>query len=196
MNRRLLSKAGFPFHYETTATLNTSIDAAFAHLDDFLKLSAHMEKSSGMMMGSRMTIDMDEREGRAIGSQVSMGGRMLGMRLSLREVVTERTPPTRKVWRTVDTDLMVIGSYELGFELRENGPATALRVFIDYDLPGKGVGRWLGHLFGRMYARWCTEKMATDATHLVAPDRRAGVAPSSGTRDPVRDHPPGKENIV
>ena len=180
MNRRLLSKAGFPFHYETTATLNTSIDAAFAHLDDFHKLSAHMEKSSGMMMGSRMTIDMDEREGRAIGSQVSMGGRMLGMRLSLREVVTERTPPTRKVWRTVDTDLMVIGSYELGFELRENGPATALRVFIDYDLPGKGVGRWLGHLFGRMYARWCTEKMATERRTLsLLIDARASRRPAA-----------------
>lgn len=153
----------FPFHYETTATLSAPIDAAFAHLDDFHKLSAHMEKSSGMMMGSKMSIETDEREGRAVGSVVTMDGRMLGMSLSLREMVTERTPPTRKVWRTLDTDLVVIGAYELGFELRDSGPATALRVFIDYDLPQTRAGRWLGALFGRTYAKWCTETMASDA---------------------------------
>lgn len=157
------SQTRFPFHYETTATLHASIGAAFAYLDDFYKVSAHMEKSSGMMMGSKMSIDVDEREGRSVGSTVTMRGRMLGMQLSLREVVTERTPPTRKAWRTVDTDLMVIGAYQLGFELRENGPATVLRVFIDYELPQKGAGRWLGRLFGRTYANWCTEKMASDA---------------------------------
>jgi hypothetical protein len=152
-----------PFHHETSAALDASIDDAFDHLDDFHKLSAHMEKSSGMMMGSKMAIEMDERGGRVVGSVVSMRGRMLGMGLSLREAVTERTPPRRKAWRTLDTDLMVIGDYELGFELRASGSGTALRVFIDYDLPKTGVGRWLGRLFGGRYARWCTEKMASDA---------------------------------
>jgi hypothetical protein len=157
----------FPFHYETSVGLAAPIEAAFAHLDDFHKLSAHMEKSSGMMMGSSMSIETDEREGRAIGSKVTMSGRMLGMRLSLQEVVTERTPPTRKAWRTVDTDLMVIGAYELGFELRESTLGAALRVFIDYELPRNGVGRWLGRMFGRTYAKWCTEKRAFDAARLL-----------------------------
>jgi hypothetical protein len=152
-----------PFHYETTGVLNVPVDAAFAHLDDFHKLSAHMERPSGMMAGSKMNIEIDEGGGRAVGSVVRMTGRMLGLQLSLREVVTERTPPRRKAWRTLDTDLVVIGPYELGFELRESGPATALRVFIDYDLPSKGVGRWLGRLFGGTYAKWCTDKMAADA---------------------------------
>jgi hypothetical protein len=153
----------FPYHYETHSTLSTSIGSAFAHLDDFRKLSAHMEQSSGMMLGSRMSIEMDALEGRAVGSTVTMRGRMLGMRLWLRESVTERAPPTRKVWRTVDADLMVIGAYELGFELREDGPVTALRVFIDYNLPKSRVGRWLGRSFAGSYAKWCTEKMAKDA---------------------------------
>jgi hypothetical protein len=157
-----VTSTAFPFHHETTAILGAPIDAAFAHLDDFHKLSAHMEKSSGMMMGSKMRIVMDEREGRAVGSVVAMDGRMLGLSLSLREVVTERTPPSRKVWRTLDTNLVVIGAYELGFELRESGAATALRVFIDYDLPKTRVRRWLGALCGRTYAKWCTEKMAAD----------------------------------
>jgi len=165
-----LAATRLPFHHETNVMLNSSIDAAFAHLDDFHKLSAHMEKSSGMMMGSKMTIETDEGGGRAVGSTVSMDGRILGARLFLKEVVTERAPPKRKAWRTVDTDLLVIGAYELGFELRESGAATALRVFIDYDLPRKPVARLLGRVLGRTYAKWCTQKMASDAVgHFGAP---------------------------
>ena len=165
-----MSAHGLPFHYETTAVLNASIDAAFEHLDDFHKLSAHMEQPSGMMIGSSMHIETDEREGRAVGSVVSMRGTVLGLRLSLRERVTERLPPTRKVWRTLETDLVVIGAYSLGFELRANGGATALRVFIDYELPETGAGAWLGRLFGRAYAKWCANTMAADAArHFAAP---------------------------
>lgn len=160
----------FAFHYEGSAVLNAPIDAAFAYLDDFHKLSAHMERSSGMMMGSQMRIEADERQGRAVGSVISMGGKMLGVRLSLREVVTERIPPKRKAWRTLDTDLLVIGAYLLGFELREHGQETWLRVFIDYDLPKTGLGRWLGPMFGRAYAKWCIETMLADAVrHLGTP---------------------------
>ena len=43
----------FPFRYESAATLNTPPETAFAHLDDFKKLSAHMRTSSVMIMGSR-----------------------------------------------------------------------------------------------------------------------------------------------
>ncbi len=169
------------FHYETTTTLAAPVDAAFAHLDDFHALSAHMEQSSGMMMGSRMHIETDEREGRAVGSVVRMAGTVLGMRLSLREVVTERTPPTRKVWRTLDTDLLVIGAYALGFELADRGGQTGLRVFIDYELPDRGAGRWLGLLFGPAYAKWCTRTMAADAARHFAPP--AARSPRRGRAD-------------
>ena len=158
-----MAAAELALHYETSVELDAPMAKFFSHLDDFHKLSAHMEQSSGMMMGSKMRIETDARQGRAAGSVIRMDGKMLGMRLSLEEVVTERTPPTRKVWRTLHTDLVVIGAYELGFELRENGPATLLRVFINYNLPKTGIGRWIGPLFGKTYAQWCTEKMAADA---------------------------------
>ena len=111
--------------------LEAPIEVAFAYLDDFRKLSAHMEQSSGMMMGSRMTIEMDEKGGRAVGSKVRMRGKMLGMTLALEEVVTQREPPRLKAWQTVDANLLVIGQYRLGFELVPEGGRTAVRVFID-----------------------------------------------------------------
>jgi uncharacterized membrane protein len=144
-------------------TLDAPAEAAFAYLDDFRKLSAHMESSSTMMVGSSMTIATDELGGRAVGSRVRMHGRMLGMSLSLEEVVTQREPPLAKAWQTVDAKLLVIGQYRLGFRIEPAGARSGLRVFIDYRLPDTWPGRWLGRLFGGLYARWCTERMARDA---------------------------------
>ena len=93
--------------------------------------------------------------------------------LSLEEVVTEHTPPTRKVWMTVGTPrLLVIGPYRMGFVLvparggansgGSDGGVT-LTVFIDYALPERGPSRLLGWMFGHWYARWCTGRMVADA---------------------------------
>lgn len=153
----------FAHHRETTVLLGARAADAFAYLDDFTKLSAHMEKRSVMMMGSRMSIEMDTLGGRAPGSRVRMQGQILGMKLSLEEVVIERAPPLTKSWQTVDARLLVIGQYRLGFALSPRGDCSELRVSIDYDLPRSGLAAWLGKIFGATYARWCTERMANDA---------------------------------
>ena len=149
----------FARHFETHAVLSASVEAAFAYLDDFAALSAHMEKRSPMMMGSKMRIGTDELGGKAVGSHVRMEGRVLGIRLCLEEVVTQREPPLRKAWETVAARLLVIGQYRLGFELAPMAERSALRVFIDYELPARLPSRWLAS----RYARWCTERMARDA---------------------------------
>ena len=160
----------FPFHYETGVLLDATPEIAFAYLDDFRKLSMHMEKSSPMMMGSRMRITGDAGEGRAIGSSIRMEGRVLGLTLSLDEVVIRRNPPWEKAWRTLGAKLVVIGRYELGFVLSARGTRSWLRVFIDYELPATPWGSWLGRLFGGMYARWCVRRMAGDAAaHFGSP---------------------------
>ena len=154
-------EGALPLHEEASVLLDAPVERAFAYLDDFHKLSAHMEQRSGMMAGSRMTIETDEQGGRALGSRVRLHGRIAGLDLALTEVVTEREPPFRKAWQTVDARLLVIGPYRIGFHLaREAGRARA-RIFIDYALPRRG--RWLGRLFARRYARWCVESMAADA---------------------------------
>lgn len=156
-------RAGLTRHCETSAPLDASPQAAFDYLDDFRHLAAHMEASSPMLMGSKMTITTDALEGRTVGSRVSMRGRMLGMALSLEEVVTQRNPPFDKAWQTESTSLLVIGPYRLGFALQPEGSGSRLRVAMDYRLPETWPGRWLGMLLGGVYARWCTGRMARDA---------------------------------
>lgn len=152
------------FHHESSGLANAPVEQVFAFLDDPKALAAHMGESSMMMLGSRMSINVDAGGGRVIGSKVRMHGRMMGIRLSLEEVITERQFPTTKVWETIGTPkLLVISRYRMGFELTRSGASSLVRVFIDYRLPIKPPGSWLGHLLGAVYARWCTKQMVLGA---------------------------------
>ena len=153
-----------PNHFESTSEVNAPADAVFSHMDDHSRLSAHMSRSSWMMVGSRMAIELDASEGRAVGAIIRLRGRVLGIPLSVGEIITERNPPLRKVWETTGTpNLLVIGQYRMGFEITPKAQSSQLRVFIDYALPDGSFSRWLGHLFGHFYAHWCTQRMADDA---------------------------------
>lgn len=159
-----MTDLALPFHFECSVLVNAPAEAVFSRLDDSRLLSAHMSGSSWMMAGSRMRVELDASEGRAVGASIRMAGRVLGVALSLEEVVTERNPPRRKVWETIGAPrLLVIGPYRMGFEVTPQGGTSLLRVFIDYALPVAPPARWLGRIFGDFYARWCTQRMAGDA---------------------------------
>lgn len=151
-------------HFETQVEVDASPAEIFDLLDDHRRLSAHMTESSWMMAGSHMTIDMDAKQGRAVGSKITLSGRVLGLSLNVEEVVTVYDRPYSKAWRTIGSPrLLVIGPYGMGFSLSARQGGSLLRVFIDYSPPSDGAFRVLGRLFGRSYARWCTNRMARDA---------------------------------
>ena len=156
----------FTGHEEFTGIVSAPAEQVFAVLDDQRRLSAHMSKRSWTMGWGKMETILDEQGGRAVGSHIVLRGRVFGITLRLEEVVTLRQPPYRKRWATIgEPRLLVIGPYEMGFTLSDNGPAgSSIRVDIDYALPSNGVGRWLGRWFGRSYAAWCVHRMVADAT--------------------------------
>ena len=161
-------------HYESSAIVPARAERLFDFVDDHASLSAHMGKPSWKMGWSSMEIILDENRGRSIGSHICLTGRVLGIRLSVEEVVTERNPPRSKVWKTVGSPrLLVIGHYRMGFEISAQGDASLLRVFIDYALPDAAPARWLGLLFGRFYAKWCVGQMIDGAlNHFIPPITR------------------------
>ena len=117
-----------------------------------------------------MDIELDEGLGKKVGSRIRLAGRILGVRLAVEEIVTQRDPPRRKVWETTGSSrLLVIGRYRMGFELSPQGEVSLLRVFIEYALPEKVPARWLGRLFGGYYARWCVERMVNDTVKHFEP---------------------------
>lgn len=162
--------SGYSRHAETQGLVRADPRTVFDFLDDQSNLSAHMSKSSGMMMGSRMDIHMEPDHTRRVGSRFGFTGSVLGIPLSVDEVVASREPPFRKTWKTTsEPQLWVIGEYAMGLELTPADHGSTLRVYIDYALPRSGPGRLLGLLFGRFYAKWCTSKMVSDAQKHFAP---------------------------
>jgi hypothetical protein len=118
------------------------------------------------MLGSSMTIHMEPDHARRVGSKFGFKGSILGIPLHVDEIVTTRIPPVRKSWETTgEPHLWVIGPYRMGFELLPGETGCILRVHIDYDLPAHGIGRLLAVPFSRIYARWCTHQMVSDAQH-------------------------------
>ena len=160
--------------------MSASPGRVFALIDDHERLSSHMSQSSWRMGGARMKTILDEHRGQRVGSHIRMSGRVLGLELSLDEVVTEREPPIRKVWETVGSPrLLVIGSYRMGFEVMPRGSGSQLRVFIDYALPSPLLERLLSRVFGGYYAHWCTQSMVNDAVRQFASSAKplpAGIA--------------------
>ena len=153
-----------PFHFESNIDVNAAASDIFTLLDDHSRLSAHMTKPSWMMAGSVMTLKFDASGGHAVGANIRLIGKVLGIPLSVEEVVTERNPPQRKVWNTIGRpQLVVIGPYRMGYEITAKSLSSHLRVFIDYAPPDGTITYWLGRLFGKTYARWCTQRMANDA---------------------------------
>ena len=155
--------SGYPHHLETMVDVPAAPAELFEYIDDHARLAGHMTGSSMMMGGSKMRFSYDEGRGRTVGAKIRMAGSILGIRLGLEEVVVERAPPLRKAWETVgEPRLLVIGGYRMGFEIIPQAEGSRLKVFIDWREP-EPPWRWLGRLLGRLYAKWCTESMASGA---------------------------------
>lgn len=167
-------------HAEATTFVRATPEQLFAFLDDPERLSAHMNRRSWMTAGARMEVRLDAGRGLVVGSHITLAGRVVGVRLSLDEVVVARNPPRDKTWQTVgEPRLLVIGRYRMGFEVRQERGAE-VRVWIDYD-PPNGLGRLLGFFFGPVYASWCVHRMIRDARRAFGASekkslRRSGIA--------------------
>lgn len=151
-------------HAEAVALIHAAPQQIFARLDDQRQLAAHMTKGSWMTLGSKFNFELDEFQGRRVGSVIRMNGRIAGIGLGLDEMVNEYEPPKRKAWATLgEPRLLVIGAYRMGFNLAVEDDGARLQVWIDYLLPSRVPLRWLGWLLGPAYARWCVRRMVEDA---------------------------------
>jgi hypothetical protein len=156
-------------HEESTGVVPASPEQVFSWLDDQSHLTDHMSKRSWRMGWGKMETTFDPQLGQSAGSHILVRGRVFGIELSLEEVVTLREPPARKSWRTIgEPRLLVVGPYQMGFDLRSAGSGTKVHVTIDYEQPAHGFSRMLGRLFGRAYAKWCTRQMVDAARHAFA----------------------------
>ena len=150
---------------EAATVIDAAPEAVFDFLDDQANLSAHMSEPSAMMLGTTMSIHMEDDHTRSVGSRFGFEGRVLGVPLKVEEIVTSRTPPRTKAWETTkEPVLWVMGQYAMRFTLVPMAGGASLSVRIDYNDPTTFLPRLLGVMFGRLYAKWCGGQMCTDAS--------------------------------
>jgi hypothetical protein len=169
----------FAFHEESTGLVRETPERVFAMLDDHARLAAHMASPSWRMGWAKMKIITDPWRPRGVGAHIALRGRVFGFRLSVDEEVTCYHPPWIKEWQTTgEPRLLVIGPYRMAFMTTVESDGTNLRVTIDYNRPAGIAGRLLALLFGRLYARWCTSQMVSDAVRSSRPVRMDSRATS------------------
>lgn len=66
-----------------------------------------------------------------------------------------------------DPRLLVIGRYRMGFEVQPTDRGTQLRVWIDFDLPARGLQHGFGRILGSFYAHWCVRQMVREAERTL-----------------------------
>jgi len=162
-----LPARAFGLHAESCVRIAAPAADVFVVVDNHARLAEHMSKPSWWMGGGSMRVSTDAGRGQELGSHIRLAGSAFGVRVELDEIVTEREPPFRKAWETIGIPrLIVIGSYRMGFEITPDGGSSILRVFVDYELPDRRLP-FQGAL-ARLYAYWCTERMAHDAAdHFI-----------------------------
>lgn len=102
-------------------------------------------------------------------THIRLAGRMLGIPLYVEGKVVQREPPNLKAWETVgEPHLLVIGRYRMTVSIDARGDRAHVMIAIDYALPANAPTRWLGTLFGPLYARWCVRQMVQDLVHQFA----------------------------
>lgn len=103
-----------------------------------------------------MAIETDADGGHTVGSHIRLTGTMLGIQIFVEGKVMQRERPNRKAWETVgEPRLLVIGRYRMKVGISARGDRSHVTIAIDYELPPNLPTRWLGVLFGPLFARWC-----------------------------------------
>lgn len=151
-------------HYDLTVTSTTGAEDLFSRLDDPARFGDHMTKRTAMLLGGSMQYETDEGGGRSVGSVIRMTGAILGLHLGVDEIVTERSPPTRKVWETTGRPrLLIMSWYRMGFDISSHGASSTLRVFIDYTPADGWSSKLPARILSPLYAKWCVRRIVEDA---------------------------------
>src|SRR5689334_10749515 len=80
----------FPLHFESSVEVAAPPERVFEFLDDPRSLTGHMSESTWQMGGGSMQTEVDDAKGQAVGSKITLTGKVCGVKLYVSEVVTER----------------------------------------------------------------------------------------------------------
>lgn len=142
-------------HYTESTFIQAQPEEVFKYVDDHEKYYSHVMKFS-KMLGGQMALEMDEKQGQAVGSHIHLAGQVFGKSLELKEVIVERTPPHTKIWETVGTpQFLIVGQYRYRLQIEPQNAGSKLTITFDSDPPIRSgsVRRMLSDFYSKQCAR-------------------------------------------
>jgi hypothetical protein len=139
-------------------------EAVFSYADDIRNIGWHMTESSMPLMGSKLNVQIVSKNPTGLGASYRWYGKVMGLTIDFTETVTKWVRNKERVWSTIgEPQIIIIGNYEMWFNLEPAGAKTRLTFGIRYDLPRPLFWRLVGFLLGGPYSRWCLKNMCGDA---------------------------------
>ncbi|MCQ6961072.1 SRPBCC family protein [Mucilaginibacter aquariorum] len=146
-----------------TMLIHSTPEKVFAQMDDFSKTGMHMNESSTMMMGSKLTLEQLSSNPTGLGARYRWYGKMMGMIIDLSETVTKWQPPRFKEWETIgEAKIIIISWYRMWFEITAAENGTHVKLSISYLPPRQWFYKILSFFFASLYCNWCLGNMLTD----------------------------------
>ncbi len=155
-------------HLDEILEINASPERVFRYLDNMQSVGEHMMKSSMPLMGGKLKLERLSSNPTGVSATYRYRGRVLFLPIDFSETVIEWVETKRKIWKTIGTPkLIILGNYEMGFELEQTQEGTKAHLWIDYEIPRPWFGRILGMLLADWYSRWCLRMMGSGAKNSL-----------------------------
>lgn len=155
--------------YYTSILIPVPQSEVFHFMDDIRNMGMHMGKSSMAMMGNKLTLEIFSEHSYGPDVYYRWYGKIFWMTVDFTVKVTKWIKDKQKVWGTVGkAKLIVVGSFKMFFSLEELNKRTKIILGIEASRPEGKFYRFLYFILGKLYCKWCVQKMITDTKkHLI-----------------------------
>lgn len=148
--------------------IHAPVSAVFSHVDDIRNTGWHMTESSMPLMGSKLNLEIISKKPTGLGATYRWYGKVMGLTMDFTETVTQWERNRARVWKTIGKPrIIIMGNYEMWFNLKPVGDKTRLTFGIAYDLPRSFFWKIVGLLLAAPYSRWCLRNMCRDAKEAL-----------------------------
>ncbi|QJB37246.1 SRPBCC family protein [Chitinophaga oryzae] len=155
---------------ERTETFDAPTGKVFRCIDDLAVTGMHMNRSSVMMMGSKLHLQYLTEKKEGTGTKYRWTGKIMGIPLDFTVEVTKWIDGKEKVWETIGQPKMIIFSwYRMDLTISPvDDYCTKAALSVTYEKPKGFINKILCILLADWYCRWCLKKMLGDAKKMLS----------------------------
>jgi hypothetical protein len=161
-----------------TAIIEAPAESVFQFMSDFANINMHMSNRSVLPMGSRLALGNFTQHKHEAGAMVRWKGKILGVKVDYKEVITKWIENREKEWETEQgSRLFIFEWYKTRISVLPAENGAYVEVGIKYTRPDDFFRRTLSYVFADLYINWCLKKMIYDTKHIFEENYQIHLKP-------------------